>query len=128
MSTNPFAISDQLIDDTLVTALEGGITYWAISAEPTFWPEGKSKMFPDHDPWASEVLTMGADLLIKVDPDLDDSEKNPYRLTKAAMVKGIRKYCEMRHITPAAIDNDPVDAEGADVIVQLAIFGEVLFG
>lgn len=125
---HPFHISDQLIDDTLCTALEGGINYWAIGAEPMVWPSAESKMFPGESPYASEVVSMGATLLITLDPELADEGRPVYLLTAAMMKKGIREYCKLRKCTPAALDDDPVDASGADVIVQLALFGEVVYG
>lgn len=111
---HPFTITDQLIDDTLCTAFEGGITYWAASATPTTWPEGCE--------YASDALTRGADVAI-----VDSEEQKTYFLTRARMTKGIREYCKLYKTTPAALDDDPVDASGADVIVQLALFGEVVY-
>jgi hypothetical protein len=116
MSTHPFTITDQLIDDTLCTALEGGITYWAQSAEPTTWPEGCK--------YASDALTRGADLTIV---DGSDDDRPSYTLTRAGMVKGIREYCKQFKTTPAGMDDDPVDAGAADWIVQVALFGEAVY-
>ena len=114
MTVIPFFISDQLIDDTLCTALEGGITSWADNAEPDHWPEGIT--------YTSDALTKGADVLIT------DDEGTVHRLTVTKMRKGIRAYCKAAHTTPAKIDDDPVDASGADAIVQYALFGEVVYG
>ena len=114
MPTHPFTITDQLIDDTLCTALEGGINYWATSAEPETWPEGVQ--------YASDAVTKGATVVIT------DDDGATHRLDKAAMVRGIRAYCKAAHTTPAGIDDDPVDACGADAIVQYALFGEVVYG
>lgn len=127
---HPFKITDQLVDDTLCTALEGGITYWAIGARVPVWPAGNSKMFPDDKPYASEVLTMGASVIIDVDESLvdDDVVKAHHTLTLAAFKRGLRKYCELRKVTPAAIEDDPLDAGEADVVVQLAIFDDIIFG
>ena len=116
MSAHPFTITDELINDTLCTALEGGITYWAQSAEPTTWPEGVE--------YASDVLTHGADLVIVVGEDDDHPE---YRLTKAKFVKAIREYCKEFKTTPAGMEDDPVDAGAADWIVQVALFGEAVY-
>src|SRR5215467_15017265 len=112
---HPFSITDQLVDDTLCTALEGGINYWATSARPTHWPDGNSKAFPGEKPFASEVLTMGSRLIISLDPDLvGDGIEPRYTLTLALMKKGIRKFCEMRGITPARLEDDVADASDAD--------------
>ncbi len=125
---HPFVITDELIDDTLTTALEGGINYWAANATPDHWPDVESTLFPGEAPWASEVLTKGADLLITLHRELGEPEPQVERLTKAKMIKGIRAFCTRRKITPSALEDDPVDAEGADCIVQLALFGEIVYG
>jgi hypothetical protein len=111
---HPFTITDELINDTLCTALEGGITYWAESATPTTWPEGCE--------YASDVLTHGADLAI-----VDGEEQATYFLTRAKFVKGIREYCKQFKTTPARMEDDPVDTGAADWIVQVALFGEAVY-
>jgi len=126
MTRHPYAITNKLVDDTLTTALEGGITYWAASAIPDHWPDGGSKMFPSQSPYASEVLTMGADLLITIHREFEDTRV--YRLTLAKMKKGIKAWCGIRGITPARLEDDVADAADADCIVQLALFGEVVYG
>src|SRR5215510_15369657 len=105
--THPFTVTDQLIDDTLCTALEGGINYWATSAEPLVWPEGNSRMIPEHSLWASEVVSMGATLLVTLDPEVADDDRPVYVLTRAMMVSGIRRFCKLRKITPAYLEDDP---------------------
>jgi hypothetical protein len=126
---NPFKISDQLVDDTLCTALEGGITYWAAKADPVAWPEGaESRMFPGEPAWASELLSRGVDIVIELHPDWNEARGERHTLTLAKFKKGIRKLCELRKVTPAALEDDPLDADGADVAVQLALFGEVVYG
>jgi len=127
---HPFKITDELVDDTLCTALEGGITYWAVGAEQRSGPANPtSKMFPGEPAYASELLTMGGSLDIIVDESLvdDDVVKEHNLLTLTAMKRGIRKYCEIRKTTPAKILDDPLDAGEADVVVQLALFGDIIF-
>jgi len=128
MTAAPFAITDEMIDAPPCTALGGGKNYGAIDASPLVWPEATSRMFPGETPYASEVVSMGATLLITLDPDVADDGRPVYVLTRQMMVSAIRRYCKLRKVTPAAIDDDPVDASGADAIVQLALFGEIIFG
>lgn len=119
---HPFAITDELVNDTLCTALEGGITYWATNAEPTTWPEGCE--------YASDVLTKGASVTITIDPELigdDANDQGTYTLNLAAMKRAIRWFCKARKITPAQLEDDCADAADADAIVQYALFGEVVF-
>jgi hypothetical protein len=129
-STNPFVITDQLVDDLLCNALEGGITYWATAAKPRNCPaDATSKMFPGEPPYASEMLTLGATIDIMVDPELvdDDKVKRHNDLTLAAMKRGIKAWCGIRGVTPAALEED-ADASDGDCCVQMALFGQVVFG
>lgn len=130
--SHPFVIRNSLVDDTLCTALEGGINYWAIKAEPNrkLAPDAQSKMFPDESPFTSEVLTMGYDVIITLDPDVvDNDELRPrHKLTLEMMKRGIRMYCAANHTTPLALEDDPLDASGADNVVQYALFGKLIFG
>ena len=126
-ATSPYTITNEMIDHIVTAALEGGINYWAISARPTHWPEAESTLFPgDKDVFASEVLTKGADLIITIE-DEDDEGDGTYTLTLAKMKKGIRKAAELRGKTPEAFYEDH-DAGDADLAVQFALFGELVYG
>ena len=110
---HPFTVSDQFIDDTLCTALEGGINYWARSAVSTTMPDGAE--------YTSDCLSRGADVVIT------DDEGAQHTLTKAAFVKATRAFCKARKTTPARLEDEVPDAADADAIVQLALFGEVVY-
>lgn len=121
MSENPFTITDQFVSDTLVTALEGGINYWATGADIVgAWPDGAE--------YVSDVLTRGRDIRITLDPEVAEDDKPAETLTLAKFKKGVRKFCEMRGVTPKRLEDDVPDAADADCIVQLALFGKIVFG
>jgi hypothetical protein len=108
-------ITDQVIDDILTAAFEGGINYWCsrvrIKAGTVLGEPGR---------WASECVSRGATL------ELLDGEDEWHDLDRGAIERGIRQ---------AATDNDlhvdvwyeGHDADDADVAVQLAIYGEVVY-
>lgn len=73
-------ISKEDIDDIMVSALEGGITYRADKAEPRCGIEFN---------FASDVISKGGSILIH-----DNEEDATYELTKAKLLQGIRMYAE----------------------------------
>ena len=117
------SISDEDIDDIMVEALEGGINYWCDEAKV----DGKSQA-----EYASEQISRGGRLI------LHDSEKDrDYILRKENFVDGIVKYLQNPH--PYNITGEPdgvfiridagkCDAVVCDMIIQYAIFGEVIYG
>ena len=107
------------IDSIMCTALEGGITYWCSGAEAV-----GGKYLGEY---AHEQISRGGAL--KLYDAEDDTE---YELTKDKFINGFRKAYEDGYLNGACagdrIDTGEVDAEIADVIVQFALFGEVVYG
>lgn len=107
-------IPNQLIDDILCAALEGGINYWVESVHVMRWgdaPEGTPK---------SDLISKGATLGIK---EIDTGEI--YALKKEMVIKGIRMFTEIQRMFEDASD---LDAGDADAIIQYAIFDELVYG
>jgi hypothetical protein len=114
----------------LSTAVEGGISYWA-SAKP-----GTYK-------WGSEngPHTFGdahyASITIRED---DDGQTGPWRhVSEATIAQGIARVKRpdfrintqlLGDILTGDRNNDAgeIDADGADVIVQAALFGKIVYG
>jgi hypothetical protein len=110
-------ITDQEIDDVLVTALEGGINYWADSADV------KDDNYKGGE-WASEVVSRGGTLVIQ---EVDEDE--PVELTKEKMLNGIALFIkEYPNLYDPGEELGYLDATGADIIVQLALFETVVYG
>lgn len=113
-------ISKEDIDDIMSAALEGGITYWADSAE--VGPEGFLGEY------ASENISRGGILIIH---DAEDDVEHTLTLDK--LIGGIKLFIS-NGLAPngmvwaGEIDTCQVDGEAADAIVQLALFGEVVYG
>ena len=113
-------ISDQDVDDIIVTALEGGINYWCGSARPKDEDYKGAK-------YASGVLNKGGILILKDVEGIEADEE----LTLAKFLKGFQIFLKDNNITidrDGTIDTGEIDAKWADMIIQYAVFGEIKFG
>ena len=112
-------VTDQDIDDIMATALDCGISYWCREAEVV---GGEY-----HGEWASDEISRGGKLRL-YDAESDDK----WILTKNKFLKGIKLWVENGYAKEAmyegGLDTGMIDATGADMIVQYALFGEVVFG
>lgn len=107
----------QFLDDIIITAMEGGINYWA------------------------QRLRYNPDSPVKaIIRDVDDYDSGQWTITRAIVRNGIRGIVESENILRdgplrdtillANLKNDAgyIDAIGADVIVQAGLFGKVVYG
>lgn len=113
-------LSQQDIDDIMVGALEGGITYWCREAEVVGDYLGE---------YSSDQISRGGKLI------LHDTESNDkWELTLEKFLNGVKLWLQNGDDRYHALQKDGtldtcnVDGEMADLIVQYAIFGEVIFG
>ena len=108
------------IDDIMCSALEGGITYWCNKAEVVGDYLGK---------YASEQIARNGTLKL-----YDAEEDEVYELTLEKLLKGIRLavqgnyYADYDWHDGTTLDPCQIDAEVADVIIQLALFDDVIYG
>lgn len=99
-------VTQEDIDDVLVTAFEGGITYWCDEVRVKEGHEASE------DCYKSEVLTRGGVL------ELHDEEGwHTLTLDKLLEVLGNMHF-----------NFDDYDAGDADTAVQKAVFGELVYG
>lgn len=117
-----YSLTQQEIDDLLVTAFEGGITYWCRNIKVNKWPEGAR--------YASDVPSRGGVLTIAIDEVDDLGDVVEYQLTLDDVIRGIKMFCESRMLHPETLFGDfgDYDAIDADCIVQFAVFGEIVYG
>lgn len=127
----------QLLEDVLITAIEGGINYWALVTDLSY--EGVTATVLEADDAADYYEAWGFGGNWNWDAINADSSLTRYRITAralgAAMGKIARGEVEVndriaRAITMAnrnAADAD-LDADAADVIVQVACFGTIRYG
>ena len=109
-------ITEEDITDIVVTALEGGIGYWACLDNTGEEFENAPK-----DEAVSETV---ARILLNNGSVFFEDEEARYELTLEKLLNGIEKYAQEN----GGIDMDDLDADMADAIVQYAIFCEVIYG
>ena len=114
------------IDDIMCAALEGGITGWCRAAKPV------GKMLGEY---GHEQIARGGSLILY---DAESSDK--WELTLNKFLRGLALAIESgASVTIDAesgyidaesgyIDTSDVDAECADMIIQFALFGDLVFG
>ena len=113
-------LTQQDIDDIMATASEGGINYWCRKAEVVGEYLGK---------YASEQISRGGALILH-DAESDDK----WGLTLEKFLNGVKLWLQNKEDrygaakTDGTFDTWNIDAEMADMIVQYALFGEVVFG
>ena len=117
------SIADEDIDDIMAGALEGGINYWCDDAEVVVDYLGT---------YANEQISRGGQLM------LHDMEEDEYRiLSRESFVDGVVMYLQNPHPYDIVdggdmgfikIDTGKCDAVVCDMIIQYAIFGEVIYG
>lgn len=116
MTISPeFTLSAETVSGILITAFEGGINYWCESAAP------KDGIFLAHD--LASHLAAGGSIILNV----RDGDTPQVELTPEAFCAGFSRYIAQGRPWGSAREVD-LDAEGADVLIQLAVFGTVVFG
>lgn len=114
-------VTAQEIEDIMVTALEGGIGYWAclLDDEPEF--ENKPKNIQTSQ-YAVELLLLGKTIKFQ---DAEDDEGEIWELTIEKLLAGIAQNTKERPHDCNIEDGDDITA---DCIVQYALFGEIVYG
>ena len=120
-----YYFTDDDLENIMITALEGGIGYWACldnsEVEPPQWGDWSKQ--PDDMPtseYAWKILKAGGTLHF-LDEEDDDAE---YFLDMTDLFKGIGLCIQRRDWDG---DMDQLDAMVADMIIQCAIFGSVIY-
>lgn len=111
------------IDYLLATAFEGGINYWCKIVEVKEWPEGAS--------YASDVPSRGGTIFITEWETDDLGDPIVHAIGLREILSGIKHYCEYKNIHPYTLFDErqgDYDANDADMIVQFACFGEIVYG
>lgn len=118
-------LTQQDIDDIMVSAFEGGINYWCRRVVVQGDYLGK---------YASEQISRGGKLEIWLDEPFED-DKTCYVLDRDKFLAGFKLWIESDGDSYDAIDHSDgsvdcgqIDAVCADEIIQYALFGEVVFG
>ena len=116
-------LSDKEVVDIYTTALEGGIGYWAIADEYKW-----QYLYED---WEKGIVKpLEPDQVLVVLSDTEDDHFKDEELTPAKIRAGVKLLIEKHpHMYQIINDNEfHVDADGADAVVQLGLFGEIVYG
>ena len=118
-------ITDELIEDLLCTAFEGGITYWAENVSCK-----DNKDMKEVGGWKHEYLTRTKkkDAVMYIH-ESETGEKYP--ITKKSIIDALQKMDSPEYKYTKALGrilDETYDADDADIVVQTACFGEVIYG
>lgn len=136
---------EQFLADVIICAVEGGTGYWAMAAGYRWADitpaETRVTLIEDeHGPLFNDACRVFADThgrKPKIDEMLD--QEGVHRVTIDTIAEGLSKirsgHVRMNStllgtILNADTENDAgeIDADGADAIVQAALFGELVYG
>lgn len=116
-------LSDLEVVNIYTTALEGGIGYWAVCDEYRW-----QYLYED---WENNIVKpLDPDQVLVVLSDTEETDFENEHLTPAKIRAGAKLLIEKYpHLYQIIDDNQfHVDANGADAIVQLGLFGEIVYG
>jgi hypothetical protein len=115
-------VSDQLASDIMTTAAEGGSNYWAhfeaiANREGDYGAE-----------WAAVIVT-----------DTEDHDETEYRADLNTIRAGLRRImtegelcgqhiCDAVAAAVTSNDAGNLDADAADVVLQIGLFGRIIYG
>lgn len=131
----------QLVEDTIVTAIEGGSNYWYWVKVTENWFEvakrydiAEAKKETPQRLHLSPFSILISNALLNVDNfqmnvyDLEDPDERLGVLSKESFVKACEICCTNYPDVWANILTGNFDADDADVLFQLAVMGDVVFG
>ena len=117
---DPREFSNETMHSVFVTALEGGISYWS---ECTVYKPGDD----GGTGWYAIVTEDGREGRVRIDAT---TIRNGLRLLLGGTVR-VREDIIRAGWRETTTWNEPtgdLDAEGADVVVQLGIYGRIIYG
>jgi hypothetical protein len=118
-------VSEQDVIDLIVTAVEGGINYWCPAIKIKV---GVCSDFTTRSERLADVILKGSTLLLAVDEDETGNEEDFHwhELDKAKLQVGFDKFFARAH-DKVRLDPGDWDVEVADGIIQMSIFGDIVY-
>ena len=120
-------VTGEDIEDIMCTALEGGINYWADydRNDEEYLPYMDYDDEPFSELCAKILMNGGRFWLISLD--------EYFSFTLDKLMTGIQRWIDGGYDMYGAVDGDEldcgnIDSECADCIIQLALFGEIVYG
>lgn len=113
-------VTDEAIDEIMCDSFEGGVTY--------MWCSAANVIGEYLGEYGSEQISRGGEVEM-CDRESDDK----WILNKEKFLNGVKLWIEKGYnprgsVRDGKIDTYELDAQDADNIVQLALFGEIVFG
>lgn len=129
------AARKEFLNDIFVAAIEGGINYWASVSDyehldlDTFGADVRDNEDDDAPTYRVDaaVIARGVSRISTAKAPFYEPNKAPY--TQCEKVKYLSEYVA-KIVRDAGFENDAseIDADVADVVVQVGLFGEVVYG
>jgi hypothetical protein len=124
--TTKVLVKNEDIESLLCTALEGGSNYWYTITEfheppALVYRSDETEIFRHLD----YPMNEGGYLMIG---DKEDEEREPVKLDLAALHRGLQLMAEKYPDHFKDVVDENADAITGDVMLQLALFGEVVYG
>lgn len=120
-------INEQQIADMMVGAIEGGSSYWCSGIHLVSVKNPESLWYSNPETYKSDFVTIK---VIEDDPSSEMSDGIHY-IDKTKMEKAFQLMAEFGNPKGFHLRNlleENWDSETADVFLQLATFGEVVYG
>lgn len=114
--TTTFDITQQQVADLVVTAFEGGSNYWLGDIKPFY---AKTADYAEADRYGEDMVTR------VFTPSEDDEE---YTFDREAINRGLQIMADQYPTHFNDLREDNFDADTADVFLQCALFGEIVYG
>jgi len=114
-------LTEKDVDDIMCAALEGGVNYWCGAAEVV-----EEKRCAD---WGHEQIARGGALILHDAESGDEWELDLEKFLNGVKIwlqNGDDYYSALRD--DGTLDTSEIDSEMADLIVQYALFGKIIFG
>lgn len=126
-------LDDQFFEDIICTMFEGGSNYW-IDHITINHPCGKKPTGIPTSMWAANALNENGTVIVFVSNFDDKCEE--ITLVKNMLIEGLDKWAMnyQDHVSiviegqKCTIDAGDIDANDADIILQYALFNEIVFG
>lgn len=122
-------ISQEVLEDIFVTALEGGSNYWYFLSEDAV-KKIREAVPKSEDPYLStsilKAILKGVDVPIN---DAEDEDEVIGEISLKTMLARLQKLADSRNNSALInhIDGNG-DADTADIILQYLAFGEIVYG
>lgn len=127
----PFSVTSEDVSDILCSAFEGGATYWLRHVEVDWKRKVDGERVKAE--YASDVPSLGGRLILSYDdPGQEEGNGNGrFTLGLDDVLRGIGLMLAFKdgtRFSMADVNGDNADASTADVILQFAVLGDIVYG